>query len=155
MIADFGKGKSVFFRHYASQLAKQYIETQEGLFPVYFNLRNFSSYSSESKLGVIADYLEVEYAIKIDSDHFKKNQYVFLIDSLDESGELNKSSINRTISSVKKIQNIDKETCRNNRLIISTRPFDEGLEVHLNSHSPQVIENEEKREVSYFIEVTH
>ncbi len=153
IIADFGKGKSVFLRHNASQLAKQYIDTQEGLFPVYFNLRNFSSYSSESKLGVISDYLEVEYAIKIDSEHFKKHQYIFLIDSLDESGELNKTSIEKVISSVKKIQNIDKEKCRTNRLVISTRPFDEGLESNLTSHNPYIIENEEKREVPYFISI--
>jgi len=38
VIADFGKGKSVFLRHYASQLAKKYIDTQKGLFPVYFTL---------------------------------------------------------------------------------------------------------------------
>jgi len=153
IIADFGKGKSVFLRHYTSELAKQYIETQEGLFPVYFNLRNFSTYSSEPKLGVISDYLEVEYAIKIDSEHFKKNQYIFLIDSLDESGELNKASIDKVIASVKKVQSMDTETCRTNRLVISTRPFDEGLEAHLNAHKPYVVTNKEKRDIPYFISI--
>ena len=60
MLADFGKGKSVFLRHYAAKLAKDYLETHNGLFPVYFNLRDFKNYSSESKLGVIADYLETK-----------------------------------------------------------------------------------------------
>jgi len=41
VLADFGKGKSVFLRHYAAKLAKDYLKTQNGLFPVYFNLRDF------------------------------------------------------------------------------------------------------------------
>lgn len=153
IIADFGKGKSVFLRQYASKLAKSYLETGEGDFPVYFNLRNFKNYSSEPKLGAISDYLETEYGIKIDSDYFKKKRYIFLIDSLDESGDLTKPSIDKVISSVKSIQGIDKSTYRTNRIIITSRPFDEGLSHHLKSHKPHIIKNEENREIEYFISI--
>lgn len=153
VLADFGKGKSVFLRHYAAQLARKYFETNEGLFPVYFNLRDFNNYSSETKLGVISGYLETKYGIKIDNDYFKKNNYIFLIDSLDESGELTKPNIDKAIASVKRIQNIDKEQSRLNRIVISSRPFDEGLDDHLTSHKPYIIKNTEDREVPYFISI--
>ncbi len=153
VIADFGKGKSVFLRHWAAQLAKDYFDKKEGLFPIYFNLRNFGRYSSEPKLGVISDYLETDYGIKIDNAHFKKNNYIFLIDSLDESGELTKPAINNVIASIKKIQNIDKEHCRNNHIVITSRPFDEGLDSHLVGHNPYIIPNEDDREIPYYISI--
>ncbi|MCK5055965.1 MAG: NACHT domain-containing protein [Candidatus Aminicenantes bacterium] len=153
VIADFGKGKSVFLKHYASKLAKHYLETGEGDFPVYFNLRNFKKYSSEPRLGVISDYLETEYEIKIDKNYFKKKRYIFLIDSLDESGELTKASIDKVISSIKNIQKIDKTIYRTNRIIVSSRPFDEGLSQHLKSHKPYIIKNKEDRDIEYFISI--
>ena len=152
-IADFGKGKSVFMRYYAAALAKKYLETSEGYFPVYFNLRNFSKYSSEVHLGVIGDFLETEYSIKIDEDYFIKKKYIFLIDSLDESGELNKKAIDRVINSVKSIQKMDKVHYKTNRIIISSRPFDEGLNHHLDDHEPYKIKNKEEKEVSGYLNI--
>ncbi len=151
VVADFGKGKSVFLKYYAAKLAKEYLMTGEGLFPVYFNLRNFKNYSSEPKLGVIGDFLETKYSIKIDGEYFKKKNYVFLIDSLDESGELSKTYIDKVVPSVKSIQDINKSKFKTNRIIITSRPFDEGLENHLRAHSPHIIKNEEGREIPYFI----
>lgn len=153
VIADFGKGKSVFMKHYASELAKQYLQTKEGYFPVYFNLRNFKNYSSEPKLGVISDYLETRYSVKIDDDYFQNKKFVFLVDSLDESGELNKRAIEKVIASVKSIQGIDKTKYKTNRIIITSRPFDEGLSNHLKEHKPYIIKNEEGRDIPYFISV--
>lgn len=77
LIADFGKGKSVFLKQYASKLAKEYIETKSGYFPIYFNLRNFHSYSSEGELGVINDFLLQDYQIKINDEYFKNKKYIF------------------------------------------------------------------------------
>jgi hypothetical protein len=153
IIADFGKGKSVFLKHHASKLAKKYLETGEGDFPVYFNLRNFKNFSSEPRLGVISDYLETRYSIKIDDEYFIKKRYIFLIDSLDESGELTKKSIDKVISSVKNIQGIDKTIYKTNRLIITSRPFEEGLPYHLKGHKPHIIKNEEGRDIEYFISI--
>ncbi|AVI49758.1 hypothetical protein C5O00_00695 [Pukyongia salina] len=153
IVADFGKGKSVFLKHYASKLAKKYINTREGEFPVYFNLRNFHNYSHNTKLGVIEDYLLTEYAIDIKSEEFAKKKYVFLIDSLDESGELNKVSIEKVINSIQQIQNIDKQKYRTNKIIITTRPFDDGLDQHLKCHKPKTRLNEAKREIPQFISI--
>jgi hypothetical protein len=153
IVADFGKGKSVFLKHYASELAKNYIKTKEGEFPIYFNLRNFHSYSHNTKLGVIEDYLLTEYAIDIKSPDFAKRKYVFLIDSLDESGELNKVSIEKVINSIQQIQNIDKEKFRTNKIIITTRPFDDGLDLHLKCHKPKTRLNRGKREIPQYLSI--
>lgn len=152
MIADFGKGKSVFLKHYASVLATNYIATGNGYIPVYFNLRNYSNYSSESSLGVIHDFLQTVYGINITSDYYKIKKYLFLVDSLDESGELSKRSIEKVIDSVKRIQNIDKSLYRDNRIIITSRPFDGGLQNFLEQHKPFII-NDKKKEISQYISV--
>ncbi|KRD58605.1 hypothetical protein ASE40_20010 [Flavobacterium sp. Root935] len=153
IIADFGKGKSVFMRHYASKLAKQYLEKSEGYFPIYFNLRNYSKYSTDSKLGVISDFLETNYSIKIDDEYFEKKKYLFLIDSLDESGDLNKKSIDKVINSVKNIQKINKSKYKTNRIIITSRPFDDGFSNHLIEHNPFNIKNKEKRDVPHYLNI--
>lgn len=153
LIADFGKGKSVFLKQYASKLAKEYIETKSGYFPIYFNLRNFHSYSSEGELGVINDFLLQEYQIKINDEYFKNKKYIFLVDSLDESGELIKSSIEKVINSIKSIQNLDKTKCINNRIIITSRPFSDGLENQLIAHKPYTIANEREQEIPQFISI--
>lgn len=153
IVADFGKGKSVFLKHYASELAKNYINTKTGEFPVYFNLRNFHNYSHNTQLGVIEDYLLTEYAIDIKSPEFAKKKYVFLIDSLDESGELNKVSIDKVINSVKQIQNLNKEKFRTNKILVTTRPFDDGLDQHLKSHTPKTRLNDEKRCIPQFLSI--
>ncbi|GAL61255.1 NACHT domain-containing protein [Algibacter lectus] len=153
IVADFGKGKSIFLKHYASELAKKYIKTKEGEFPIYFNLRNFHNYSHSTKLGVIEDYLLTEYAIDIKSPDFEKKKYIFLIDSLDESGELNKVSIEKVINSIQQIQNLDKEKFRTNKIIITTRPFDDGLDQHLKCHNPKIRLNSEKRDIPQYLSI--
>lgn len=151
LIADFGKGKSVFLKRFASELAKSYIKTSEGYFPIYFNLRNFHKYQQNTKLGVISDYLLTRYAIDIESEYYKNKKYFFLIDSLDESGELNKNSIESVVNSIKQIQGLDKTKYRTNRIIITSRPFSEGLDYQLRNHQPFCIKNENDREVEHFI----
>lgn len=136
IIADFGKGKSVFLKQYASELAKRYIEEHEGYFPIYFNLRHYKEYSPDDKLGVINDFLKTKYCINISTDYFKSKKYFFLIDSLDESGELNYSSIKQVIESIKQIQNIDKTIYRTNKIIITSRPFSDGLESLIKDFNP-------------------
>lgn len=151
LIADFGKGKSVFLRRYASELARQYLDTKSGYFPIYFNLRNYSKYQQDTKLGVISDYLLTKYAIDIESEYYKNKKFIFLIDSLDESGELNKNSIEKVINSVKQIQQLDKAKYRTNKIIITSRPFTDGLEYQLRGHSPFCKKNNESRDIEYFI----
>lgn len=150
-IADFGKGKSVFLKQYASKLAREYTETKEGYFPIYFNLRNFSKHASEVTLGVLGSYLLDEYAIRIEDEYFQKKKYIFLVDSLDESGELTRTKIDKVIASIKNIQNINKEKYRLNRIVIASRPFSDGLETHLISHCPYTKKNIEDKEIPQFI----
>jgi len=150
-IADFGKGKSVFLKQYASRLAKEYTQTREGYFPIYFNLRNFSKYSSEGALGILDGFLLDEYGIRINDEEFSKRKYIFLVDSLDESGELTKSKVESVINSIKNIQNIDKEKRRDNRVIITSRPFSEVLKNELYAHKPHILLNENNEEVAQYI----
>ena len=139
IIADFGKGKSVFMRQYAAKYARDYINTGEGFFPIYFNLREYGQYKSDEKLGVINNYLKTRFAFDISNEKNKHKKYVFLIDSLDESGDLTTSAINLVIDSIKKIQRLDEIHCRENRLIITSRPIDDGLHSHLESYYPHCI----------------
>lgn len=149
VIADFGKGKSVFLKQYASKLAKKYLETAEGYFPIYFNLRNFSNYQSNTTAGVIAEFLRKDYGIEITSEEYKNKKYMFLIDSLDESGDLNKHTIEDVISSIEEIQNIDSTNCRDNRVVVTSRPFDDGLDSQIKAHKPYVDSDKNQ----YFISV--
>ncbi len=151
ILADFGKGKSIFLKQYAAKLAKEYLETGEGNFPVYFNLRKFHNYSSEYQLGVIADFLLTDYGIRIDDPHFINKNYVFLIDSLDESGDLSQNSIEKVIRSVQAIQNLDKAKYRTNRIVIASRPFDGGLSKHLQNHKPYTKKNSFGNKIAHFI----
>lgn len=153
MIADFGKGKSVFMKNYASILAQQYIETKEGFFPIYFNLREYKSSVKGDSLGVINDFLLSKYGIDIRSQNFISKRYIFLIDSLDESGELTKENISKVINSVSQIQNLDKTKYRSNRLVISSRPINEGLEQHLRAYGPYCLKDKTDREIEYFISI--
>ena len=152
-IADFGKGKSVFLKQYAARLAKEYTETKEGYIPIYFNLTDFNSdnYSRDSKLGILESYLLYKYGIKIDDDEFQKKNYTFLIDSLDESGELVKFNIDNVMNSIQSIQGIDGTKYRKNRIIVTSRPFSDGLEGHLKSHNPYTIENDNGDKIPQFI----
>lgn len=152
-VADFGKGKSVFLKHYAAKMAKEYVSKGEGYFPIYFNLRNYSNYRHDTALGVIDDFLQTEYGIKIDESNFKNRKYIFLIDSLDESGELNTQHIERVLNSVKAVQSLDKVECRDNRIIVTTRPFSDGLELQLKQHKPMILKDEHKKEVPHYLNI--
>ncbi|MCS5421438.1 MULTISPECIES: NACHT domain-containing protein, partial [Psychrilyobacter] len=137
IIADFGKGKSVFMKYLASQLAKEYLECMEGKFPIYINLREFSQYSDDSKLGLVSNFLIKKYQIDISEEHYKKREYVFLFDGLDESGELRAENIDKVIESIRRIQRLDMSICRKNRIIITSRPINEGLKSHLCKYKPK------------------
>lgn len=152
-IADFGKGKTIFLRQYASKLAKTYSETKNGYFPIYFNLRDYSTYKSSNTLGVIDDYLVIKYGIDIKDEHFRNKPYIFLIDSLDESGELTKNAIDKVIESIKSIQYLDAVKCRKNRIIITSRPFPDGLETHLRAHHPYEIKNDQGKDIPHYISI--
>lgn len=152
-IADFGKGKTIFLRQYASKLAKTYSETKDGYFPIYFNLRDYSTYKSSKTLGVIDEYLAIKYGINIKDDYFKNKKYIFLIDSLDESGELTKNAIDKVIESIKSIQYLNEVKCRKNRIIITSRPFPDGLENHLRAHHPYEIKDDHGKNIPHYISI--
>ncbi|MGM9478034.1 SMEK domain-containing protein [Pedobacter sp. GSP4] len=136
LIADFGKGKTSFLHHYAASYAQQYLKTKEGPFPVYLNLNEYDRYSNSPTLGVIANFLAMEYKIDIKDDYFKKKEYIFLLDSLDESGELSESHIEKVVSDIIQIQNLDNINQRNNRIIIASRPISKGLSEQIKRYCP-------------------
>ncbi|MFE4710693.1 pentapeptide repeat-containing protein [Paenibacillus sp. NPDC056722] len=153
ILADFGKGKSVFLKQKAYTLAKKYEQYGDGLIPIYFNLRDFDKYDQSSTFGIISDYLGKKYGIDVQKEDFQKNRYCFLVDSLDECGNLTEERIDRVLTSIKKIQNINITNCRHNRLIITSRPIEHGLLKHLNSGKPYIINNSEKRPINYYISI--
>ena len=153
LISDFGKGKSIFLNQYASNLAKSYLDKGSGYFPIYFNLREFGVFSkNQSRLGIIDDFLQIRHSIKISDEHFMKKEFVFLLDSLDESGEINDENIQKVIESIKYIQRLDPTKSFRNKIIISSRPFDEGLKKHITGSFPYTT-IEEDRECYYYISI--
>ena len=146
LIADFGKGKTSFLHHFASRLAQNYIKTHEGLFPVYLNLNEYDKYSNSSSLGVIANYLITRYAIDIQEDYYKKKDYFFLIDSLDECGKLTETNIDKVIKDIHEIQNLDRAKRRYNRILIASRPIADGLKEQITKYKvfPITVKNEEQ-----------
>jgi hypothetical protein len=155
IISDFGKGKSVFFRNYASRLAKKYLQTGEGEFPVYFNLRNYGKYNSQIHLGIINDFLSSDYRINIEDEYFKKKNYVFIMDSLDESGELTNYHIESVIQSIKKIQQTkERQIYSKNKILISSRPVNVGLESHISNNLPCVITDKSGISNEYYISLS-
>lgn len=152
IIADFGKGKSVFMKRYALLLARQYLSEREGCFPVYFNLREYKNYSSrDNRLGVISDFLQNKYGINIEDEKYINKRFVFLVDSLDESGELTKEAISKVVGSIKQIQNLDRTKYRKNRIIIASRPLNEGFEDEIRCYKPYKMENKENRPIDCYI----
>ncbi|MFV0332011.1 MAG: NACHT domain-containing protein [Dysgonomonas sp.] len=140
IIADFGKGKSVFMKHHAFQYAKEYLNTGDGYFPIYFNLREYNKYRTDEKLGVIANFLSKKYGFDIANNKNRHKKYLFLIDSLDESGELNPQNIIEVIDSIKRIQNLDPIFSRENRIIIASRPIDRIISNQIEKHNPHYID---------------
>jgi len=146
LIADFGKGKTSFLHNYASKLASQYLKTHEGLFPVYINLNEYDKYSNSPSLGIISNYLAKAFKIDIKEEYFKKKNYVFLIDSLDECGEITEINIDRVIKDIAEIQNLDNINQRKNRIIIASRPIAIGLKEQISKYKPYCIEEFDKDE---------
>ncbi|MGV7116039.1 NACHT domain-containing protein [Paenibacillus kyungheensis] len=153
IVSDFGKGKSVFLKQYAAQLAKLYQQRGEGEIPIYFNLRNFDEYDQGSSYGVISDYLAKEFGIDVEEKEFQNNQYFFLIDSLDECGSLTEEKIDKVVKSIQKIQDIKPSICRQNKIIVTSRPIQNVLTKHLNKYNPYKINNREDRPINQFISI--
>lgn len=144
LVTDFGKGKTSFLHHYASKLAEQYLKTHEGLFPIYLNLNEYDKYANSPSLGAIGNYLAKSFKIDIKEDYFKRKNYVFLIDSLDECGELSEVNIEKVIKDIAEIQNLDNINQRKNRLIIASRPIAVGLKEQIKKYKPYPITIKDK-----------
>ncbi len=146
LIADFGKGKTSFLHQYASRLAQQYLKTHEGPFPVYLNLNQYDNYSNSPSLGVIANYLAKGFKIDIKDEYFKKKKYFFLVDSLDECGELSEVNIDKVVKDIHAIQNLDNINQRTNRIIVASRPIAKGLEEQIRKYKPYCISEKEVKD---------
>ena len=145
IVADFGKGKSTFLKHHTAVLAKKYRAERTGYIPVYFNLREFNDYHpSDNDYGCVGSYLNrlCKYDVVNDSV-FRERQFIFLIDSLDESGSLDQQHIQQVMHSVKKITKLRGPDDEKNPLIVASRPISGVLEQIIEQHEPY--EDEEGR----------
>jgi hypothetical protein len=139
LLADFGKGKTSFLKYFASKLAKEYLQSHEGPIPVYLNLNEYDKYSNSPSLGAISFYLESEFRIDIKDEYFKKKDYFFLIDSLDECGELTEVNIEKVIKDIHEIQKLDAVNQRYNKMIVASRPISKGLKDQITKYRPYEI----------------
>ena len=74
------------------------------------------------------------------------------MDSLDESGELTQSHIDKVIDSIKRIQQLDPTKFRKNKIIITSRPVSEGLKSNLFKYKPFEIK-EKGQSIPCFISI--
>jgi hypothetical protein len=63
-------------KQFASEYAKKYLITGEGFFPIYFNLREYSAYKSDEKLGVISNFLSKRYKFDIEQNKCKQESKI-------------------------------------------------------------------------------
>ncbi|MBK1812150.1 trypsin-like peptidase domain-containing protein [Clostridium sp. YIM B02505] len=124
VVADFGKGKSVFLKHEAAKHASKYIETRSGYFPIYFNLREYKSYGDNTaSTGCIGEFLRREYNINIDNtveEHpIRKKHILLLVDSLDECGSIEERDLMNVMASVKRFIRYFSDI----KAIVTTRPI--------------------------------
>jgi uncharacterized protein YjbI with pentapeptide repeats len=140
VVADFGKGKSTFLRHYAAKLARLYKLDRQGDFPIYFNLRDFKKYDtyehlSLSKLGCVGEFLKdsCDYDFDHGNNHpLVDKPVVLLVDSLDECGSLAPQAIKKVIQSVKMIGSKFKKV----KIIVTSRPIPNALELVIKENEP-------------------
>ena len=150
IVADFGKGKSVFMKHYASLLAEKYLDTKAGPIPLYFNLNGYHSkkYNPSINRGIIESVLRKDYQIDIEDEYFKEKQFIFLIDSLDESGDLN--LIHDVLSSIYYINKNAPLDSLNHKIVISSRPIDKELSKAISDYSSKLNSNNEAEFISLY-----
>jgi uncharacterized protein YjbI with pentapeptide repeats len=151
ILADFGKGKSVFMKHIAASYAKDIIEEKEpaSFFPIYVNLREVKSiqntvgletaYQTGSIKDIIPCYLRDTYNIYLDDLFFDNKNILFIFDSFDEAG-VNYHILSALIKSI-----FDhRKSMSKYRMIIASRPLNDFL-VHIN----QLQENPYYEKVNY------
>ncbi|NQZ06980.1 MAG: hypothetical protein HRT35_07445 [Algicola sp.] len=148
--ADFGKGKSVFMKHHAAMLADNYLDNDCGVIPIYFNLNEYHSkkYDNARDLGIIDSYLLHDFDIDIKDEHFKNKEYLFLIDSLDESGDL--SQIQDVLNSVLKISKNASSGCPSRKIVIATRPIDRELSTAIGNYKVKLSAEEHPQFISLY-----
>lgn len=150
IVADFGKGKSVFLKQYSSSLAERYISTNSGPIPVYFNLNKYhdKKYDHLKNRGIIDSFLRSEYKIDIEDEYFRKKEFIFLIDSLDESGDLNK--VDEVINSVYKLNKNSPLDSPKHKIIIASRPIDKELSKSICNFKSKLDNNKHPQFISLY-----
>ncbi|SCX63420.1 NACHT domain-containing protein [Lysinibacillus fusiformis] len=130
VVADFGKGKSTFLKHYTAELAEKYRVERTGFIPVYFNLRDFNDHHpTDNDYGCIGSYLNQLCKYDVVNDPvIRERKFMFLIDSLDESGGLDHQHVQTVMHSVRKISKLEEQNFAKNRLIVASRPISGVLE---------------------------
>lgn len=150
IVADFGKGKSVFLKQYSSMLAEEYQKTNSGMIPVYFNLNKYHDkrYDPLKNRGILESFLRSEYKIDIEDEYFSKKEFIFLIDSLDESGDLNK--IHEVIDSIYKINKNAPLNTPTHKIIIASRPIDKELSSAICNFKAKLDNNKHAQFISLY-----
>jgi uncharacterized protein YjbI with pentapeptide repeats len=150
IVADFGKGKSVFMKQYAATLSDKYQDTKSEYIPVYFNLNQFhdKEYDPSTNRGILYSFLKSHYAIELDSDYFKDKSFVFLVDSLDESGDL--SQIHDVLTSVYNINKNAPIDSPIHKIIVASRPIDKELSKAICEYKSKLDENKHAQFISLF-----
>lgn len=130
LVAEFGKGKTVFLEHMMSECAEQHLKDSQFYFPIYFDMRDFflKKYNPDDPYGIINSYMKVDKLLNLDNEYFrKKNKFIF-IDSLDELiSHRDFDDLEKCLDSILRINRIDPAENRKTRIIVASRPLGSEL----------------------------
>ncbi|HDR8424300.1 TPA: pentapeptide repeat-containing protein, partial [Bacillus cereus] len=149
LIADFGKGKSSFLKYSAKKYALSYLKGEEEYFPIYFNLRWYIDYKDFTDLGCIYLYMKRLYNIDLKEQKYKDTKFLFLIDSLDESGELTGDKLDEVLNSARSILTRNGLKYNKDKIILTSRPIS-----HLNKFISRYAPYRDKEDNEYYINLT-
>ncbi|MBB1456291.1 NACHT domain-containing protein [Pseudoalteromonas sp. SG43-5] len=88
LLGDFGTGKSTFLKRLKYELARNYLDEQANLIPLYITLKNFDTYTTVESF--FEAQLSTEFSRSIRFEEFaklsKEKNFVVLLDGFDEMG---------------------------------------------------------------------
>lgn len=153
VIADYGMGKSSFMKFYASDMATKFLNNEQEYFPFYFNLKNLSNFkdvkNNSMQSSVIEETFRDKEGINVTEETYKDRKIIFIIDSLDESGELNINAIKLVIKDIFQIAVNRSPYPGQYRFLVASRPIPNVIDTLIIDYSKKIVSENERQYFQY------